>query len=40
MSMTMGDNYASYGDDGMEIEMELDDFGKVEMKQRGDKTKA
>ena len=36
----MGDSYATYGDDGMEIEMDLDDLGKVEMKQRGDTTKA
>jgi len=36
----MGDSYATYGDDGMEIEMDLDDLGKVEMKQRGDRTKA
>lgn len=38
--MKYEDNYASMGDDGTNIDMDLDDMGRIEVRQRGDRTKA
>merc|ERR1712078_923869 len=38
--MKYEDNYASMGDEGTNIDMDLDDMGSIRVKQKGDSTKA